>query len=106
MVKYILILSLLFAFNTVISATVLVDPTKPLNYKVKTIKKVTRSGLPELQSILGERGKRRVILNNKLYKQGQWVNGYSIKSIKKDSVLLSYRHKLYELSLYQKLSYK
>jgi len=102
-VKYILILSLFFVFNTAVSAVALVDPTKPLNYKVKTIQKVTRSALPRLQSILGESTKRRVILDNKLYKQGQWVKGYRISRIKKDSVLLSYQNKLYELSLYQDL---
>lgn len=80
----------------------LADPTKPLNYKTKSLKKEYRSALPQLQSILTEGEQRRAILNNKLYKTGQWVNGYQITHIKKDVVLLRYKTKSYKLALYPK----
>lgn len=102
MVKPILLLNLLLAFNATALAA-LADPTTPLNYQVNAVKKVTRSALPELQSILGEKGKRRAILDNKLYQQGQSIKGYRISHIKKESVLLSYQNKFYELNLYQDL---
>lgn len=102
MVKYISLLSLLLFFNTTAFAA-LADPTMPLNYQVKATKKVTRSALPELQSILGEKGNRRAILDNELYQQGQSIKGYRISRIKKESVLLSYQNKFYELNIYQDL---
>ena len=78
----------------------LTDPTKPLNYKVKSPQKRQRAALPKLSSILAGVNQHNAILNNKLYKTGQWINGYQITSIKRDAVFLRDKKKSYKLSLY------
>lgn len=99
MVKLIL-LSLFISLNLFAQSETLVDPTQPLNFQVKKEKKVYRNALPRLQSIVVAEGKRQVILNNKLYKKGQWVNGYQITQIDTQKVLLEYKNKTYKLTLY------
>ncbi len=79
---------------------VLVDPTTPLDYKAKVVKKAGRPALPRLTSIFIGENKQTVILNNKLYSQNHWVNGYQIVKIDPDAVLLRYAEKLYKLNLY------
>jgi len=78
----------------------LVDPTKPLNYSVKSAKKKEHVVLPKLQSILVKGKQRQAIINNKLYLIGQTVKGYRITEISKDAVLLSYQKSTYKLTLY------
>lgn len=84
------------------NSTALVDPTAPLNYKIKSVTKVHRSALPTLQSIMGEGEQRRAILNNQLYETGQWVSGYQITRIDSDAVLLRQKKHAYKLNLYTK----
>lgn len=79
---------------------VLVDPSKPFNFNVKKTVKVSQPSLPTLQSILVKAGKQQAMLNNKLYQQGQSVNGYKITKIDAQKVLLSYQNKQYKLTLY------
>ena len=78
----------------------LIDPTKPLNYKVKSLQKKQRAALPQLSSILAGVNQHNAILNNKLYKTGQWISGYQITAIKRDAVFLRDKKKSYKLSLY------
>ncbi len=78
----------------------LVDPTRPLSFQVKKERKVYRAALPVLQSIVVNAGKPQAILNNKLYKQGEWVKGYKITLIDAEKVLLKYNKKTYKLTLY------
>lgn len=101
MVKYILLLCLLISVN-VAAKTVLADPTKPLNFKSAVHQKKQATVLPKLQSILGDGNQRRAILNNQLYKTGQWIGPYQITAIKSDALFLRYKKRLYKLSLYTK----
>lgn len=80
----------------------LVDPTAPLNYQVKSKRtaKVTRSALPNLQSIVIKSGQPQAIMNNKIYKQGQRIGSYKILAIDAKKVLLGYQNKTYKLTLY------
>ena len=78
----------------------LVDPTQPLNFQVKKERKVYRAALPTLQSIFVQSGTQQAILNDRLYQQGQWVNGYKITLIDAEKVLLKYKNKTYKLTLY------
>lgn len=78
----------------------LVDPTKPLHYKTASVKKMQRSALPQLTSILTHADQHSAVLNNQLYKTGQWVGGYHIKRIEAHAVVLDYKNKSYKLSLY------
>lgn len=82
------------------STELLVDPTKPINYKTESVNKKQRPALPKLQSILASGGQRKAIVNNQLYTAGQSVNGYQITRIEKDAVLLSYQNRAYKLTLY------
>ncbi|WP_019614562.1 hypothetical protein [Psychromonas ossibalaenae] len=100
MVKYIFLCCLIISFNTLAGVESLTDPTRPLNYHTKSVKKAARAALPRLQSILIEGDSRSAILNNKLYKTGQRVNGYQITRIAKDSVSVRYKAKSYKLTLY------
>ncbi|MCG6200985.1 general secretion pathway protein GspB [Psychromonas antarctica] len=84
------------------NAEPLVDPTKPLNSSTKAISKVLRATLPQLQSILSAGEQRSVILNNQLYKKGQWVSGYQITGIESDAVFLRDKEQSYKLNLYTK----
>ena len=102
MVKYTLLFFLIVSINAVADVTPLVDPTKPLNYKVKAVYKKQHSALPKLQSILTKGQQRQAIINNKLYTAGQRVNGYQITRIENDAVLLRYKSKSYKLALYTK----
>ncbi|PKG39833.1 MSHA biogenesis protein MshK [Psychromonas sp. Urea-02u-13] len=99
MVKFILV-SLFVSASLFAQSEVLVDPTRPLNFQVKKDRKVHRSALPTLQSIVVKAGKPQAILNNKLYKQGQWVSGYKITLIDAKKVLIEYQKKTYTLTLY------
>ncbi|WP_413701267.1 hypothetical protein ACLKMH_06125 [Psychromonas sp. KJ10-10] len=99
MVKFILF-SLLISSASLTHSEVLVDPSKPLNFSVKKAVKVSQPSLPTLQSILVKAGKQQAMLNNKLYQQGQSVNGYKITKIDAQKVLLSYQNKQYKLTLY------
>ena len=85
-----------------VNAEPLADPTKPIDYKSKPVKKTSRAVLPKLQSILVEGQQRQAIINNKLYTAGQRVNGYQITRIENDAVLLRYKSKSYKLALYTK----
>lgn len=100
MVKYILLLFLILSFNVAADVDALVDPTKPLSYTVKSVKKKQRIVLPKLQSILIKGKQKQAIIDNKLYIAGQKIKGYQITEIKKDAVLLSYQNKSYKLTLY------
>lgn len=102
MVKYIMLLCSIISANLMAESWPLVDPTKPLNYKIQSVTKAQRPALPQLQSILTNGGQRRAILNNQLYESGQWVNGYLIKEIASDAVLLGQKKHVYKLSLYTK----
>ena len=99
MVKFI-IFSLFTSIAFFAQSEVLVDPTKPLNFQEKKQQKVYRSALPKLQSIVVKSGTQQAILNNKLYKQGQWIKGYKIIVIDAEKVLLEYKKKTYKLTLY------
>ncbi len=99
MVKFI-VFTLFISLNLSAQSEPLADPTKPLNFQVKKERKVYRSALPKLQSIVVKAGKQQAILNNKLYQQGQWVKGYKITLIDAEKVLLEYQKKTYKLSLY------
>lgn len=80
---------------------ILKDPTKPLGYQVKSVKKQRkRPALPKLQSILLNQEQKRAIINNQFYEVGQKVNGYKIKRIDKEAVLLVYAGKSYRITLY------
>jgi len=85
-----------------LQAATLNDPTKPINYKVRSpvVKQKSGAARPTLQSILGNKGDRKVIINNKLHKTGEQVNGYRIIKIKADAVLLTYQGRSYTLTLY------
>ncbi|WP_051302901.1 hypothetical protein [Psychromonas aquimarina] len=100
MVKYILLFFLIISFNALADLESLTDPTRPLSYQTKSVKKAGRASLPRLQSILVEGDSRSAILNNKLYKKGQRVNGYLITRIDKNAVLMRYKTKYYKLTLY------
>jgi len=100
-VKYILFLCLLISVN-VTAKTALIDPTKPLHFKSEVHKKKQLAVLPKLQSILDDGKQRRAILNNQLYKTGQWIGEYQITAIKSDALFLRYKKRLYKLSLYTK----
>jgi hypothetical protein len=99
-VKYIVTILLLLSATIQASQVSLEDPTKPLNYQVNSIGKVVQPQLPELQSIVFDKQKGSVILNNKSYQAGQSVNGYLIARIENDAVLLRYADKSYKLTLY------
>lgn len=99
MVKYIFLLCCISSVN-INAEEVLIDPTKPLDYKVSRVQKAGRPALPKLNSIFISDDKPTVILNNKLYSRDHWVNGYQIVKIDDDSVLLRYAEKLYRLNLY------
>lgn len=99
MVKYILFLCLLVSVN-VTAKTSLVDPTKPLHFKSAVHKKKQIAALPKLQSILDDGKQRRAILNNQLYKTGQWIGEYQITAINRDTLFLRDKKRLYKLSLY------
>jgi hypothetical protein len=101
-VKYIILFCSIISANVMANSAPLVDPTKPLNHTIKPVKKEYRSALPKLQSILAEGGQRRAILNNQLYKTGQWVSGYQITRIESDAVLLRHKKHAYKLNLYTK----
>lgn len=100
MVKYIILCGSLISANLMADGILLADPTTPLDYKIASSPKAARSALPKLQSILGNKGQRRAILNNQLYGTGQWVNGYQIMRIDSDAVLLQQKKRAYELNLY------
>ncbi len=100
MVKYIVFVCLFFNLISLGATEFLTDPTKPLDYKTKVVKKTYRQALPKLQSILQKADKNQAIINNKLYKVGQKVSGYKITRINNDNVLLRYKGKTYKLSLY------
>ena len=99
MVKFIFI-TLFVSLSLSVWGESLVDPTKPLNFQQKTVKKVYRAKLPKLQSIIIKQGKHQAILNNKAYKKGQWINGYLVTQIDAEKVLLEYQKKTYKLTLY------
>ena len=99
MVKFI-IFSLFISLSFFAQSEVLVDPTQPLSFQAKKERKVYRSALPQLQSIVVKSGTQQAILNNKLYQQGQWVRGYKIILIDTEKVLLEYNQKTYKLTLY------
>lgn len=101
MVKYSLFLCLLISVN-LMAKVALVDPTAPLHMEKTTHKKHSRSALPQLQSILSDGQQRRAILNNQLYKTGQWIGEYQITAIKSDALFLRDKKRLYKLSLYTK----
>lgn len=88
-------------FNAYAQQSLLADPTKPLNYREANVGKASRPALPRLNSILITGNKHTVILNDQLYQVGNWVNGYQIKRIEEDGILLSYKEKLYRLNLYK-----
>lgn len=102
MVKYTLLFFLIVSTSAAADVAPLVDPTKPINYKVKAVYKKKHSSLPKLQSILSKGQQRQAIINNKLYTAGQRVNGYQITRIENDTVLLHYKSKSYKLVLYTK----
>ncbi len=100
--KFIFI-SLFISLNIFAQSEVLVDPTTPLNFQQKKVikeRKVYRNSLPKLQSLIVKSGKQQAIINNKIYQQGQRVNGYQITLIDAQKVLLEYQHKTYKLTLY------
>jgi len=99
-VKYIILCGSLISANLMADGILLADPTTPLDYKITSSPKVARSALPQLQSILGNKGQRRAILNNQLYDAGQWVSGYQIMRIDSDAVLLQQNNHAYTLNLY------
>ena len=84
-------------------AKVLNDPTKPLNYKAPTKQKKARikRALPRLQSILFTGDSKQAIMNDRLYKKGEKVKGYTVVSIEKESVILKYKNKHYTVKLYK-----
>ena len=104
MVKYILLFFFTLTFSVAAQETPLADPTQPIDYRVKSVatKKKQRAALPKLQSILLTGEQRKAIMNNKLYTTGQTVNGYKIRRIEKDAVLLRYKNRSYKLTLYTK----
>lgn len=99
MVK-IIFLSLFVSVNLFAQGEVLVDPTAPLNFKVKKASQISRTTLPVLQSIIMKAGKPQAIINNKIYQRGQRVAGYQITAIDAQKVLLEYQEKIYTLTLY------
>ncbi|TEW56740.1 hypothetical protein E2R68_01480 [Psychromonas sp. RZ22] len=87
--------------NNVEKAKIVSDPTLPLGYKAKVNnKKVYRPRLPVLQSIIVDKRTQRAVMNNKSYEVGQKVGGYEISRIEKEAVYLTYRSKIYAVSLY------
>lgn len=101
MVKYIVFLCLLISAQAA-ATSVLVDPTRPLHFKSAVHKKKSSAVLPKLQSILDDGKQRRAIVNNQLYKTGQWVGEYRITAIKSDALFLRDKKRVYKLSLYTK----
>lgn len=101
MVKYTFLFLGVLTFYAHAEQAVLVDPTKPLNYRDANVHKMSRPALPKLNSILIAGNKHSVILNNQSYQVGHWVNGYQIKKIEEDGILLRYKEKLYRLNLYK-----
>lgn len=102
MVKYIFLLLGMLTLNAYAQPLLLADPTKPLNYRASTTQKSSRPALPKLSSILIADNEHTAILNDQLYRVGNWVNGYEIKKIEEDGILLRYKEKLYRLNLYSK----
>ncbi len=100
MVKIIIYFSILLSSFAVANTELLSDPTKPLDFKQAKAKRDNRPALPRLQSILMDAQQPTAIINNKLYKEGQKVRGYVVTKIKQDKVLLRYKQKNYQLTLY------
>jgi MSHA biogenesis protein MshK len=103
-VRYSFFLFLLLSIDVMASGEPLVDPTQPLNYRAKavSVEKKQRPALPKLQSILLSGEQRKAIVNNQLYTAGEKVNGYLITRIDKNTVLLRYNNRTYQLTLYTK----
>jgi len=93
-------IGLLMSISLFAQGEVLTDPTAPLNFQPAKVKKLSRTPLPQLQSIVVKAGKQQAIIDNKSYQKGQWVNGYLVTQIKHDKVLLKHKNKIYTLTLY------
>ena len=100
MVKYTFLLFFIISVSVVADVAPLTDPSKPLNYERLEVNQKQPFRLPKLQSIIIYGNKRHAIINNKLYKIGQSVDGYQLTQIKKQSVILDYKNRSYKLSLY------
>ncbi|QUJ69183.1 MSHA biogenesis protein MshK [Photobacterium sp. GJ3] len=77
------------------------DPTAPLGWQAPAEKKTVSRRLPELQGIVcPEQQRCSVILDNQLVLPGGQIQGYTLKSVKDDSVVLQRGGREWRLALY------
>lgn len=86
-IRFILII---FIGASVFNAAAINDPTRPFLTPIKSLKKAPRktNAKQQLTAIFNKQGTRQAIINDKLYKIGDYFLGKKIVAIKSNSVLL------------------
>ncbi len=84
----------LFALPNLTSAVEVVDPTQPRQIYVASDEEIVDEDMVDqvdlirLQGVLVRKGKRTAIISGELYGKGDKVEGYLIKEIQKNHVVL------------------
>jgi hypothetical protein len=104
-----LVILLLYLMNSASASTA--DPTKPLNVNdIKSVavvyKPIKKNTEYQLQSIIVSQVDRVVMINEKEYREGDFLDIYQIIKINTDTVLVTAGGKLKTLELYPDAHYK
>ena len=86
-----------------VKAENIVDPTKPINDDINqsSTNDDSKNDQQVLTAIFIKQGLKQAVINNHLYKKGDYFNGNKIISIKKNKVILKKDFKESELLLIQ-----
>ena len=100
MVRWLTLLCCLL--GAVAQAEVLQDPTEPLDGMNSRagVSASQSAGLPTLQSVMLGNGPALAVLNGKSYRVGQQFDGYMLRAIKADAVVLEKAGKRHTVLLF------